>query len=75
MSGAIIYTDEPALAVDEFIDVLRRSTLAERRPVDDRGRIACMIEHADIRLCARDPNGLLIGVARSLTDFAYCCYL
>ncbi|MGH7000448.1 MAG: GNAT family N-acetyltransferase, partial [Stellaceae bacterium] len=23
----------------------------------------------------RDPNGLLIGVARSLTDFAYCCYL
>lgn len=75
MQDAIAYTDEPALGVDEFIDVLRRSTLAERRPVDDRGRIARMLEHADIRLCARDTKGLLIGVARSLTDFAYCCYL
>ncbi len=24
---------------------------------------------------ARDGDGRLIGVARSLTDFAYCCYL
>lgn len=75
MPDAIAYTDEPALGVDEFIDVLRRSTLAERRPVDDRGRIARMLQHADIRLCARDAKGLLIGVARSLTDFTYCCYL
>jgi len=75
MPDTIAYTDEPALGVDEFIDVLRRSTLAERRPVDDRSRIARMLEHADVRLCARDPKGLLIGVARSLTDFAYCCYL
>lgn len=75
MPDAVAYTDEPTLSVDEFIDVLRRSTLAERRPIDDRGRIARMLEHANIRLCARDPKGLLIGVARSLTDFAYCCYL
>lgn len=75
MPDAIAYTDEPALGVDEFIDVLRRSTLAERRPVDDRRRITRMLEHADIRLCARDPKGLLVGVARSLTDFTYCCYL
>ncbi len=75
MSDAIRYADEPALAVDEFIDVLRRSTLAERRPVDDRGRIARMLENADIRLCARDASGLLVGVARAITDFAYCCYL
>ena len=75
MQDAIAYTDEPALGVDEFIDVLRRSTLAERRPVDDRGRIARMLEHADIRLCARDTKGLLVGVSRAVTDFAYCCYL
>ena len=75
MQDAIAYTDEPVLGVDEFIDVLRRSTLAERRPVADRGRIAHMLAHADIRLCARDPKGLLVGIARSLTDFAYCCYL
>jgi len=75
MSDAIAYVDEPALGVDEFIDVLRRSTLAERRPVDDRGRIARMLAEADIRLCVRNAEGLLVGVARSLTDFAYCCYL
>ena len=75
MSDAINYVDEPDLGVDEFVDVLRRSTLAERRPVDDRGRIARMLEHADIKLCARDSKGLLVGVARALTDFAYCCYL
>lgn len=75
MSDAIRYADEPALGVDEFIDVLRRSTLAERRPVDDRGRIARMLQHADIRLCARDAGGRLIGVSRAVTDFAYCCYL
>jgi len=75
MPDAIGYTDEPALGVDEFIDVLRRSTLAERRPVDDRDRIGRMLAHADIRLCARDTKGLLVGVSRALTDFAYCCYL
>jgi len=75
MSEAITYADEPALGVDEFIDVLRRSTLAKRRPVDDRSRVARMLAQADIRLCARNAKGMLVGVARSLTDFAYCCYL
>jgi GNAT superfamily N-acetyltransferase len=74
MPDAVRYADEPGLGVDEFVDVLRRSTLAERRPIDDRGRIARMLEHADIRLCARE-GGRLIGVARAITDFAYCCYL
>ncbi|HVA35007.1 MAG TPA: GNAT family N-acetyltransferase [Stellaceae bacterium] len=75
MSDAIRYADEPGLGVDEFIDVLRRSTLAERRPVDDRNRIARMLDHADIKLCARDADGVLVGVARALTDFSFCCYL
>jgi GNAT superfamily N-acetyltransferase len=75
MSDAVHYADESGLGVDEFIDVLRRSRLAERRPVDGRGRIARMLEHAAIKLCARSSDGLLIGVARALTDFAYCCYL
>lgn len=69
------YSNEPDLTVDAFIDVLRRSTLAERRPVADRARIARMLAHADITLCARDDTGLLVGVSRALTDYAYCCYL
>ena len=58
----------------EFVDLLRRSTLAERRPVGDPKCIRAMLEHANL-LCTAWEGSLLIGVARSLTDFEYCCYL
>lgn len=72
---AFDYAVEPDLGADEFIDVLRRSTLAERRPVDDRPRIEKMLANADLIVTARDANGLLVGVGRAVTDFSYCCYL
>lgn len=65
---------EPDLDPAEFIDVLRRSTLAERRPVDDPAIIRAMLEHADIVLTAR-VDGLLVGVSRAISDFSYCTYL
>jgi predicted N-acetyltransferase YhbS len=71
----IAYAVEPDLGADEFIDVLRRSTLAERRPVDDHPRIEKMLANADLIVTARDGNGVLVGVARAVTDFSYCCYL
>jgi ribosomal protein S18 acetylase RimI-like enzyme len=71
----IAYAVEPHLQSAEFVDVLRRSTLAERRPVDDAQTIAGMLAHADIVLTARNPDGLLVGVSRAITDFSYCTYL
>lgn len=68
------YNLEPSLSVDEFIDILNRSTLAERRPVDQPESIAAMLSHADLILTAR-AGGLLVGVARSLSDFSFCTYL
>jgi ribosomal protein S18 acetylase RimI-like enzyme len=70
----IEYAIETDLSVDDFIGVLRASTLAERRPVDDRACIVGMLEHADLIVTAR-AEGVLVGVARSVTDFHYCCYL
>ena len=70
----IIYAMESVLDPDEFIDVLRRSTLAERRPVDDPERIKLMCRNANLIITARQ-NGLLVGIARSITDFVYCTYL
>lgn len=70
----VVYAIEPDLAVAELIDVLRRSTLAERRPVDDPVAMAGMIRHADLILTAR-RDGLLVGVSRALTDFHFCTYL
>lgn len=69
------YTLEPGLSTEEFIDVLRRSTLAERRPIDQPLRISGMLAHADIILSARFESGLLIGVSRAITDYHYCTYL
>ena len=75
MSKQMQYAIEPALTPAAFIDVLRRSTLAERRPVDDAARIAKMLAKADLVVTARDDVGTLVGVARAITDFAYCTYL
>ena len=63
-----------AIGDDKFVDLLKRSSLAERRPVDDPKCIKAMIEHANL-LCTAWDGEKLIGVARSLTDFEYCCYL
>ena len=75
MPYPITFTTDQSLSPEEFIDVLRRSTLAERRPVDDVERIAGMLAGADIVLTARTTEGLLVGVSRAITDFHYCTYL
>ncbi len=68
------YQLEPALPADEFVDLLIRSTLAERRPIDQPDRIERMLRNANLIVSAR-LGGLLIGVSRAITDFAYCTYL
>ncbi|WP_425395727.1 GNAT family N-acetyltransferase [Aeoliella sp.] len=75
LSMEITYAVESELTVDEFIDVLHRSTLAERRPVDDAARVAKMLEHADLIVTARNAEGILVGVSRAITDYSYCTYL
>ena len=70
----IQYQLESQLTAAEFIDVLRRSTLAERRPVDDADTIEAMLRNADVIVTAR-AEGELIGVSRAISDFAYCTYL
>ena len=70
----IIYHSDRKITADEFIDVLQRSTLAERRPVHDRSRIEKMLAYGNVLVTAWHGN-LLVGVSRALTDFSYCCYL
>lgn len=69
------YQRELDLSAAEFIDVLERSTLGERRPVHDRGTIDGMLANADLIITARNQAGLIVGVARAITDFSYCTYL
>jgi ribosomal protein S18 acetylase RimI-like enzyme len=70
----IQYQIEEKLTIAEFRDVLVRSTLGERRPIDAPERLEKMLEHGNLIVTARE-NGHLIGIARSLTDFLYCTYL
>lgn len=72
--AAVAYDLEPGLDPAEFVDLLHRSTLAERRPVDDPPRIAGMLRRADLIVTAR-VGGLLVGVSRAISDFHHCTYL
>ena len=71
----IIYQIEPTLTSAEFIDVLTRSTLSERRPVDRPDLIERMLANANVIVTARNQEGLLVGVSRAMTDFGYATYL
>ena len=72
----VIYQLEHDLGVeeDEFLDLLDRSGLAERRPVDEPQAIRGMLKHADILVTAR-VGGRLVGIARAITDSSFCTYL
>lgn len=70
----IYYETSRSISADDFIDVLKRSTLAERRPVESREQIEKMLHHGNILVTAWDGE-LLIGVSRALSDFSFCCYL
>lgn len=70
----IEYQLEPHLSSGAYIELLIRSTLAERRPVTEPATIEAMLRNADIILTARQ-DGKLLGISRAITDFAYCTYL
>ncbi len=68
----LTYNFEKQLEAHEVAGVFRKSGI--NRPVDDLDRIQRMIGHADLILTAR-MDGRLVGIARAITDFSYCCYL
>ncbi|ULT54673.1 GNAT family N-acetyltransferase [Neobacillus drentensis] len=60
------------LTPEELSVVFKGSGL--KRPYEDLGRLERMIENADLIITAWDLDKL-VGVARAITDFSYCCYL
>lgn len=71
---AIIYRDDAQLSVEQVIELYKKSTLGERRPVDRPDVFAGMINNADIIITAWDGDNL-IGISRALTDYTYVTYL
>jgi len=62
------------LGLDDVIDLYRKSTLGERRPIDDKEIVSDMIKHANLIVSAWDQD-LLVGISRTLTDFSFVGYL
>ena len=68
----ITYKVNDELDAVELAEVFKLSGIT--RPVEDLPRLQKMIEHADIIITAIE-EGKVVGVARAITDYHYCCYL
>jgi GNAT superfamily N-acetyltransferase len=72
MTEGITYLESPDVSAQELAELFRSSDI--RRPVDDLPRLEKMLRHANLVIGAYIDNRL-VGIARALTDFSYCCYL
>ena len=68
----IIYQQDLIPETDAIITLYDSAGL--KRPIDDLARITEMYANSNLVITAWH-NKKLVGVARSLTDFCYCCYL
>ena len=71
---AIIYKVNQAITATQFIELLSKTTLGARRPIDNLETVNAMLENANLLITAWKGEAL-VGVSRSVTDFAFCCYL
>jgi len=69
---SITYQLDHTPTTEQIIEVYNSSTI--NRPTADKERIAKMYTNSNLIITAWDGDKL-VGIARSLTDFCYCCYL
>ena len=70
----IQYRDNAAITAEQAIELYKRSTLGERRPIHNIQTFEAMLKNANLTITAWDGERL-VGISRSLTDFAYVAYL
>jgi ribosomal protein S18 acetylase RimI-like enzyme len=73
----VSYAVDETLDVHAFRQVLIESGLGASRPVDDGSRLQAMLAGANLVITARlaAPDQRVVGVARCVTDFSWCCYV
>jgi ribosomal protein S18 acetylase RimI-like enzyme len=71
---AITYKVNQAITAAQFIELLSKTTLGARRPIDNLETVNAMLENSNLLITAWQGEAL-VGVSRSVTDFAFCCYL
>lgn len=71
---SIEYKINKPITIEQFVTLMKASTLCERRPIDDLDCIEGMISNSNLTVSAWSGDQL-VGIARSVTDFHYACYL
>src|SRR5574343_497142 len=69
---AITYRQGFPPAVQAVVTLFERSGI--RRPIHEPSRIEGMLANANLLVSAWHGDAL-VGLARALSDFSYCCYL
>lgn len=70
----IDYKVNEPISAEQFIALLKKTSLGVRRPIDNVEKIQAMLDNSNLIVTAWG-DGELIGIARSVTDFNFCCYL
>ena len=70
--NTIIYKSNETITAEQLSQVFRTSGI--KRPVDNLPRLQKMLDNGDILITAWDDDQI-VGIARSITDYSYCCYL
>lgn len=70
----IEYKVNQSVTSEQFIELLKKTSLGIRRPIEDESMIKGMLDNSNLIITAWF-NKQLVGIARSVTDFHFCCYL
>lgn len=72
LDGSISYWSDRVPEIPEIVSLYGDAGL--RRPIDDLSRLNKMYANSNLIISAWSADSL-VGIARSVTDFSYCCYL
>lgn len=70
----ITYKINPKISSLDYINLLKKTSLGDRRPLNDINVIDGMLANTDILITA-NLDDKIVGLARSVSDFNICCYL
>ena len=70
----IVFRDDAKVSVEMAIDLYKRSTLGDRRPIHRPDIFEAMLKNASLIITAWHGDRL-VGISRTLTDFAAVAYL
>lgn len=72
---SIVYAQDQALTVDEYIGVLNSTYMGGLRPTGNRDRVARMLAGSNLIVTARTETGAVAGLGRGISDGEWVVYL